>query len=238
MPENNASKYSVKIPKFKGAGKTYDFSLSLPGMISAVGAGVLALTFFFVMGILIGRGYRPEADVPRLQEIMPGKEHGELAGEPVKPEILKPEELEYPDRLKEAPEKIMDQQEAEPQPAEAAPRPAPQAEPATTETAKPDAGPERPEVFKPAPAMPGEPVFDYVYQVASFRKVEMAEALSAKLAAAGLRTNIESADAKGATWHRVQVLHHGTPASTDGMKAVLEKHAIGKPLLKKKKAAQ
>ena len=40
--------------------RTYDFSLSLPGMISAVGAGVLALTFFFVMGILIGRGYRPK----------------------------------------------------------------------------------------------------------------------------------------------------------------------------------
>ena len=71
------SKFKVKIPKLNASGKTYDFSLSLPGMISAVGAGVLALTFFFVMGILIGRGYRPESDVPPLQEIMPNRMRGQ-----------------------------------------------------------------------------------------------------------------------------------------------------------------
>ncbi len=53
MAEKKEPKYKIKVPKLNASKKTYDFSLSLPGMISAVGAGVLALTFFFVMGILI-----------------------------------------------------------------------------------------------------------------------------------------------------------------------------------------
>ncbi|MBC16149.1 MAG: sporulation protein [Desulfovibrio sp.] len=226
----------VKIPKLKATNKTYDFSLTLPGMISAVGAGVLALTFFFVMGILIGRGYRPEADVPQLQEIMPSKQHGEIAEGSDKPEILKLEELEYPDRLKEEPGKVMEVQKpkaAEPQNAEpkkVASKPEPKVEkPENTSPPKPA------EVEQPAT---GEKVYSYVYQVASFRKPEMAETLSAKLVKDGLRSAIESGSAKGSTWYRVVVHHHGTPSSTANMKAVLEKYGINKPLLKKKVEAQ
>ena len=227
---DNASKFKVRVPKLN-VGKTYNLSLSLPGMISAVGAGVLALTFFFVMGILIGRGYRPETDVPPLNDIMPTTEHGQIARAPLKPEVLKAEELEYPERLKASPDTRMDEQ-----PSSETKKPEPKAE---IKTAKPvDSGPEKPEVFEPAPAKPGELVYDYIYQVASFRQPKMAEALSAKLVASGLRTAIEAGEAKGATWHRVQVLHHGTPASTAGMKEVLAKQGLGKPLLKKKKASQ
>lgn len=233
--EKDASKFKVKIPKLSASNKTYDFSLTLPGMISAVGAGVLALTFFFVMGILIGRGYRPEADVPQLNEIMPSKQHGQV-GEPLKPEILKPEELDYPERLKETPEKVMTETvpEVTPTPKVAVkPVPKPESKPEKAEVT-----PIKPEAFEPTPAKPGEPVFDYIYQVASFRKVEMAEALSAKLVKAGLRTAVQAGEAKGKTWYRVQVLHHGTPASTAEMKAVLAQQGMGKPLLKKKTAAQ
>ncbi len=225
------SKYKVKVPKLNAAGKTYDFSLSLPAMISAVGSGVLALTFFFVMGILIGRGYRPESDVPPLNQIMPSKEHGQIAEEQVKPEILRADELDYPERLKESAADVMDQQ-----PSDKKPETKPEAKPKVV--AKPDAGPEKPEVFEPTPAKPGEPVYDYIYQVASFREPSMAEALSAKLVAAGLRTNIEAGEAKGSTWHRVQVLYHGTPASTAEMKSILSSQGVGKPLLKKKTAVQ
>ncbi len=235
MAEKKASKPKVKIPKLNASGKTYDFSLSLPGMISAVGAGVLALTFFFVMGILIGRGYRPEADVPQLKEIMPTKEHGQTAAEQAKPEILKAEELDYPSRLKQSPEKVMDEQpvEKKAEALKATPKPKEVKKPETTK-----ADTIKPEVYQPDAPKPGEAVFDYVYQVASFRKAEMADALSAKLVAAGLRTAVEAADAKGKTWYRVQVLHHGTPESTAGMKAVLTKQGMGKPLLRKKKPVQ
>ena len=233
MAEKKEPKYKVKVPKLNVSKKTYDFSLSLPGMISAVGAGVLALTFFFIMGILIGRGYRPETDVPPLEQIMPSKEHGQAEEQP-KPEILKPEELEFADRLTAPPKDIMDKSESVPK----APKPTPIKVEAAKPKPKVKISPVKPEAFDPSVSKPGDPVYDYIYQVASFRKAEMADALRDKLVAAGLRALVASGEAKGTTWHRVQVLHHGTPASTDGMRAVLAQYGIKKPLLKKKVAVQ
>lgn len=228
MPDNLEPKYKVKVPKLNAPRRKYDISLSLPGMISIVGVGVLALTFFFVMGILIGRGYRPEADVPQLAVIMPQTQE-EKAPETETPpaEILKSEDLEYPKELSQPPA----------MPAAQAERPAPPAPAKKPETPKPAA----PAVTAPSPApeaapaaQSGEPTFDYVYQVASFRQENLAKELSDKLVQAGLTSVVSSGEATGSTWYRVLVHHHGTPASTDQMKAVLAKFGIGKPLLKKK----
>ncbi|QGY39906.1 SPOR domain-containing protein [Pseudodesulfovibrio cashew] len=232
MAKNKDSDYSVKMPKLQVTKKTYDFSLSLPGMITAVGAGVLALTFFFVMGILIGRGYRPEADVPQLSELMPDKQHGQVGEAPLKNEILKPEELDYPERLKESPKQVMANAAAE------AKAEADANKPKAPAKLKAESKAETAPAPAPAPtAQPGEATFDYIYQVASFRKLDMAESLAAKLSGAGLRTNINSGEANGSTWHRVRVLHRGTPASTADMKATLTRFGLGKPLLKKKTPA-
>ena len=230
MPDSSTPKYKVKVPKLNATKRTYDFSLSLPGLISAVGAGVLALTFFFVMGILIGRGYRPEADIPQLEPIMPRNEHG-LGTKPEPPSILTTEELDYQDRLKAPAESIMDQPASKPQPK---PKPEPKPAPKKVED-KP--APSSPKAVE-APVRPGEPIYDYVYQVAAFRKVEMAEELGKKLEAAGLNTSITAGDAKGSTWYRLQVLHSGTPASTEQMREILSRFGINKPLLKKKTQVQ
>jgi len=231
MTKKDESKFSIKVPKIQVSKKTYDFSLSLPGMISAVGAGVLALTFFFVMGILIGRGYRPEADVPRLKEIMPTKQYGEMAEKPLEPEILKAEELEYADRLKEDPGKVMDQPASEAKPEKEQPK----AEVKPAETAQPEPARAEPPAVDVAS---DEPQFDYVYQVASFKKHDMAEALSIKLQNTGLKPFIKAGDVKGTTWYRVYVNYRGTPASTAELKAALGKNGIGKPLLRKKTAVE
>lgn len=234
MAEQKEPKYKVKVPKGNVVKKTYDFSFSLSGVISATGVLVVALTFFFVMGILIGRGYRPEADIPQLGPMMPGKEHGALADEKQAPTVLTPEELEYPDRLKATAAQIMDESAAQPDTKSKSTTPKPEpVKPKAAEPVKIEA-----KAVESAPAQSGDPVFDYVYQVASFKQASMAEALSSKLVASGLRTRIQTGEAKGTTWHRVQVLYHGTPASTADMKAVLAKHGIKKPLLKKKTAAQ
>lgn len=245
MADTSTTPPKVRIPKLNRPGRTWDFSLTLPGMISAVGAGILALTFFFVMGILIGRGYRPETDVPPLGQLMPQSEHGQLGAEPEKPTILQAEELEYPERLKASPDKIMDTH-----PMETALKPAAQTPPVQTPAQAPaPVQAQQAQAAQPAtqpaptPAAPataagqdGEPVFDYIYQVASFRQKDMAQALAGKLAAAGLKTGVESGEVSGATWHRVQVYHQGTAASTGSMRAVLAKFGIDKPLLRKKTA--
>jgi len=235
MADNLEPKYKVKVPKLNATRKKYDFSLSLSGLISITGVGVLALTFFFVMGILIGRGYRPEADVPPLKEIMPNSEHGQLTAESKPPKVLTLEELDYQDRLKASPQQMLDTPET-PAP-KSEPKPASKPEPKPLARPEPKPAAAQPETARTAPAQPGEAVYDYVYQVASFRKADMAGALRDKLAAAGLNAKVQSGEAKGSTWHRVQVLHHGTPASTADMKAVLTRFGIGKPLLKKKTAA-
>ena len=240
MSEDSAPKIKVRKPLVQA--KTFTFTLSLPGLISAVGSGILALTFFFVMGILIGRGYRPEADVPRLEEMMPTKEHGQLnEDQPEAQGILRAEELGYPDRLKASPDQVMGDSLNEPL-SKAAPEKKPAPKPETAPAAKPEAPPApaaqaAPEAPPAAQAAPGEPVYDYVYQVASFRKAEMAESLVAQLRGAGLSAAVAPGDVQGSTWHRVQVRHHGTPASTDAMKSVLAKFGINKTMLKSKKPA-
>ena len=237
MSEDSAPKIKVRKPLVQA--KTFTFTLSLPGLISAVGSGILALTFFFVMGILIGRGYRPEADVPRLEEMMPSKEHGQLnEDQPEGQGILRAEELGYPDRLKASPDKLMGDSLNEPL-SKAAPEKKPEPKPEATPEAKPQATPTPAPEAAPAPvAAPGEPVYDYVYQVASFRKAEMADSLVAQLKGAGLNAAVAAGDVQGSTWHRVQVRHHGTPASTDTMKSVLAKFGINKTMLKSKKLAK
>ena len=143
------------------------------------------------------------------------------------PKILTPEELDYQDRLKAPTETVLDEPAPKPKPKpKPEPKPAPKPEPKKVEA--------KPKAVETPPARPGEPVYDYVYQVAAFRKVAFAEELSGKLEKAGLRTHIASADAKGSTWYRVQVLHSGTPASTDQMREALATFGIKKPLLKKK----
>ncbi|MBU4476753.1 SPOR domain-containing protein, partial [Pseudodesulfovibrio aespoeensis] len=246
MSDTSTTPPKVRIPKLNRPDRTWDFSLTLPGMISAVGAGILALTFFFVMGILIGRGYRPETDVPPLGQFMPRSEHGQLAAEAEKPTILQAVELEYPERLKASPDKIMDTHPmemtlkpvAQTPPAQAPAQQAQATQPATqpaTQSAQTQSAPVQP---TPTPAAPapttsqgGDPVFDYIYQVASFRQKDMAQGLATKLAGAGLKTGVESGEVSGATWHRVQVFHQGTAASTENMRAVLAKFGIDKPLL-------
>ncbi|CCH49027.1 SPOR domain-containing protein [Pseudodesulfovibrio piezophilus] len=230
MADPKGTKFKVKVPKLNATKKTYDFSFSLSGMISAVGAGVLALTFFFTMGILIGRGYRPEVDVPQLQEIMPSKEHGQIALEPGE-QILKPEELDYPERLQQTPEKVMAEGLPKVEPEVKAKKEARQAEASKSTSVQTS-------VSSQKGTSSAESVFDYIYQVAAFRKDSMAEALSDKLVADGLKTSIQAATAKGKTWYRVQVHYYGTPSSTAGMKAILARHGIAKPLLKKKVATQ
>lgn len=80
-------------------GKRYSFSLSLPGMMVAVAVLLFGLAWTFVVGVLVGRGYKPESAVPEIAALMPGAANaskGEV-------QVLKPEDLQYPDDLARMP---------------------------------------------------------------------------------------------------------------------------------------
>lgn len=225
MTDKTEKKYNVRMPKIPGEQKTWTFTLSMSGMITACGCTVVALTLFFILGLLVGRGYRPEQKVPHLAEMMPKQEHGALVTPPEEAredKVLTAQELTYPETLSK-------------QPAVAVPR-----ETASKQPDKTKATPQKPVKQQPAKqASPtpktGEKIYDYTYQAASFRKEGMAATLKTKLANAGLKAAIETAETGKGTWYRVVVHHRGTPDSTNTMKGILAKFGIKRPLMKKKK---
>ncbi|OEU71623.1 MAG: sporulation protein [Desulfovibrio sp. S3730MH75] len=228
--------------------KTYTFTFTLPEAIGLCAGCVVALCAFFVLGILLGRGYQPEKDVPELAMMMPNQSSN--ASGKVKGGILKPEELLYMDSLKIKPISgaRTDEKVAEKKPtakskaaADKAKKKA-TAKTAVTESAKPavttkDTDPE-PLVEMDNPDEVGPPVYNYLYQAASFGSEEKAEEFKSKLLADELDASVEAGKSGTKTWYRVFVRHLGSAESTQSMRAVLAKYGIKKPLLKSKKAVE
>ncbi|MES9997186.1 SPOR domain-containing protein [Desulfovibrio aminophilus] len=247
-----------KVPARKGEPKTYSYTFVLPQLVG-LGAGLaVALTVFFVLGILIGRGYRPEAEVPELARMMPVPVPANATAQ--EPQVLKPEELHYMEQLTQT------SGAAKPQKAEA---PKPESKPEAKTPAKDDkkakadaeakakakaveavrasekakaqkaeAQKSKPEAKAPARDQTGEGVFDYVYQAAAFKDRDPAEALRRRIEGTGLKTALETANESSGTWYRVMVLYCGTPSSTDDMREKLRSVGLGRPIMKSKKPAR
>lgn len=224
--------------------KTYTFTFNGPEIIGLCAGGVAALCAFFVLGILLGRGYQPEKDMPELAMMMPSQSTNS-SGE-VKGGVLKPEELQYIDAIKKKPESAV-KPEPKPEKKEAAkPVKAQKAEPAKVKNKK--APVQVAKVQKtPEPEEPVEidnpedqdlPKYNYIYQAASFGYDNKAQAFCDKLIIQGLDSYVEPGKSGSRIWYRVFIRHTGTPDSTENMKKILRKFGIKKPLLKSKKSAE
>lgn len=204
--------------------KRFSFSLSTAGLVSLAVVSAAALAWVFILGVLVGRGYKPEQAVPQLAEIMPRAEEKAPEGEGV----LKPEELQFFDALEQKP---ADQTAAPKAKAKEESKSEPKA-PAKTAEARPEPAPE-PSVAASTTSADGAQ-FNYIYQVGSLKNPVMAREFADRLNKLGLTTSIEEALAAGATWHRVLVHYTGTPASTAELKAVLATQGVKKPIMKSK----
>lgn len=245
-----------KVPARKGEPKTYSYTFILPQLVGLGGGLTAALTVFFVLGILIGRGYQPEAEVPELARIMPAPPApGSVVQE--EPKVLKPEELHYMEQLTQsstakAPKAEKPKAEEKPKP-EAAKAPEAKPESAKTkaeektkaieavraeEKAKTEAAAKAEPKPVEAKVVNGEQVFDYVYQAAAFRARGHADDLRRRVESTGLKAAVESATENGTTWHRVVVLYRGTPSSTDAMREKLYSIGLGRPIMKSKQPAR
>ncbi|CCO23144.1 SPOR domain-containing protein [Maridesulfovibrio hydrothermalis] len=229
--------------------KTYSFTFTVPEIIGLCAGGVAALCAFFILGILLGRGYQPEKDMPELAMMMPSQSTNK-SGE-VKGGVLKPEDLQYIDQLKIKPESAVAPQPKKPKatppvkkkpaPAKKIQAPVEKTQPATqtvkAQKAPSDTEPEV-EIEIDNPDEPDTPVYHYIYQAASFGSEIRAQEFSSKLVANGLDSYVQSGKGGSRTWYRVFVRHTGTPDSTSIMRKVLTKFGIKKPLLKSKKSAE
>jgi cell division protein FtsN len=211
--------------KKNGAGaERFGVTLSGRGLAAVIVLFVIGLVWTFVLGVLVGRGYKPEEAVPKLAEFMPAAENA--TSEPARGEggVLKPEELEFFDELQKKPEVTA---EAEP------------ARPAETKRPEPEKpGPDKdagsPEAEEPR-AEPADGPFRYLYQTAAFSKPEQAGNFRAKIEALGYSAGIETVTYGGKTWHRVLVNLKGSPEDAEALKKDLRGLGVEKPLLRGKK---
>ncbi|MDY0307619.1 MAG: SPOR domain-containing protein [Desulfovibrio aminophilus] len=253
-----------KVPARKGEPKTYSYTFALPQLVG-LGAGLaVALTVFFVLGILIGRGYRPEAEVPELARIMPVPVPANATAP--EPQVLKPEELHYMEQLTQTSGAAKGQKAEAPKPepkpeaktpakddkktkaeADAKAKADAEAKAKAVEAVrasekakvqKAEAQKPKPEAKAPARDQNGEGVFDYVYQAAAFKDRDPAEALRRRIEGTGLKTALETANESSGTWYRVMVIYRGTPSSTDDMREKLRSVGLGRPIMKSKKPAR
>lgn len=249
--------------------KNYVISMRLSDLIWLGVGAALALSIFFLFGLLIGRGYvaaAPEdaAPVVVLQPAQAGLagqdgqtgqtgQIGSAAGgdaavqEPPAapaPVVIQPEDLNYPDKLGKAQPAVSAEAQAEAAaPANAAGTPAKTAKAEASKTlaaetaAKEANAPEEGAAFDMAPPEPGEKVYHYVYQVASFKDAGPAELLRKKLTAKGLPAEVSKATIKGRLWHRVVVPFTGTPSQTDPLRDSIESITGQKPIRASKELA-
>jgi len=80
--------------------RKFSFEFTGPGLVSVVVVAVLGFVWVFILGVLVGRGYKPENAVPQVAQIMPSAPPAAQQQENKEPPtVLKPEELQFQDTL-------------------------------------------------------------------------------------------------------------------------------------------
>lgn len=212
-----SSKNARNKKKNTGGKKGSRLSLELtPGKTLSLGGIVLlALVWAFILGVLVGRGYHPEDVVPKVTSLTPQEEEKQDRSS----RVLAPEELDFYDRLRSTPAQREPSEEKEP--AAHAPQ-----EQDTVETAA------LPDSHEPAPE-----TFVYTYQVGSFKDMEKANNLQAKLYQEGFSASITKAFTQEKPWYRVLIEVETTPTQLDDIKQDLEEFGITQPLLRNKRSS-
>ena len=191
--------------------KRYTIRFSLAGLISLGLLLVAGLSWMFVMGVLVGRGYKPETAVPEIARFMPAPRL------PNATSVLKPEELEFYDELRKTPRAPGREQ--------------------NTKKSVPSSKPPKELSFtgvRPPKKTPKETIYNYVYQAAAFKDLKAAETFQSGLEKLGLSSGIEKAVSRGTTWYRVLVYFRGTPTDTRKLKQKLKTLGVKKALLRGK----
>lgn len=248
--------FSRTSPPIPGEPRRYRIEISLSGLIGLGAIILFGLVWVFILGVLVGRGYRPEQPAPQLERITPLESAANAT--PANATVLRPEELQFFDKLKDQPTNQLAPAEPSSAP-KPAPKPTPTPEPPAPQTPatpepsaapEPDAQPMTPkpaeqpvaieQPAEPAPATqvetsaPAEGSFNYVYQTASFRDPAMANQLKERIEALGFKAEIETSMQGSGSWRRVNVHFTGRPEDTDLLKEKLATLGLSKPLLRSK----
>ena len=254
----------IKLRDPNTQGRSYNYSFTFGGLATLVAALTLALTLFFVLGVLVGRGHRPEAALPPIARMMPTEPPANQATA----DILRADELQYGDNLgvkttDATPSKAIDKVERkspEKPKAEAEKKADKKDEKAAekkddkkdekkatdkaaaeklADKKSADAGKDAVRDAKESAAKESDKDakrYDYVYQAGSFPDQEQAKAFLKKVKGAGLpKAVMETGTVGGKSWYRVVVPFQGTPVETRGLKAKLNSIGVSKIVMRSKK---
>lgn len=242
----------------KKENQRFTFQLGLPGFLSLAALIVIGMAWSFLLGVMVGRGHQPEKVAMEMaQKVLP--EDFPLLTEKNE-EVLKGEELEFFDKLKQGPSSVPPappaaapaktaeapkaQNATKPATAQAAAAPSAAAPSATAPSATAQAPAQSPlqaalqsaaQVATGTPAATPEgkdEVFVFNYQVAALASMEQAQIFLKKLDPSAVKTSVVTATHEGKTWYRVYVHHQGTVESAMALKEQLKGRGIGNILLR------
>jgi cell division protein FtsN len=227
--------------------KRWKFEVGFGGVLGIGAVGTLVMAWAFILGVLVGRGYKPESVIPDLGGIVAPH----LPSLPSPRTVLQAEDLHFYDALQE--ERV----QSRPERRAPSPKPRPEEERQTVLQASPQATvqaitePKKQEsqtVSRPEPVAgsrpepkpepepsAADPRFDYVYQTAAFQQSDQARALHERIAGAGIDSSIEVSTVKGETWYRVLVSLRGTTTDAVEVKKKLQAFGIQRPFIRSKK---
>lgn len=230
----------VNVSRDSNGPRKFSLELTTSGVISIAIVALLGMCWAFILGILLGRGYRPENAVPPLANIMPTAESklpDETVGAP--PKVLKPEELQFMEGLQDkgkGGEVVADSTQKGPTDPQKLSGPS-----ALRSHDLPDARPGASAAVATVPAQPQAKVnnskvpndkprekkFRATYQVASFPAKDQAETMVKRLGAKGLNASVYTAKVNNRTMFRVHIQLRGTASEiTEGLKKSGEKGPI------------
>jgi cell division protein FtsN len=191
------------------------FTLSWTGLCSVGLLFLLFLVWAFILGVLTGRGYRPETIIPQVAQVLPGQESSaeRESAEASKPDVLKPEELGFFESLQKETRDFVEAQKEKAKRAEArdAPEPA------------------------PSERQPERPRYAYLYQVAAFRSQAKAGRLESTLEKNGFDPRIEKVRKGGTDWFRIYVPFTGDAQEARQVKHKLQRLGLSDPFIRSKR---
>ena len=229
-------------------------SFSPAQLISSIAGLGIVLVWVFILGVILGRGYAPEAHIPELDRLMP-KAEGVEAPRVITPdipqtnstpesaasEVIQPGDMAYRQSLKNPSGQPSGQRAPA---AQTATQPTRQ----TTPAAQQNAGQSAQQSGRPAAgtaatqaAQAGatnSQVFTYVYQVAAYKDQASCDALTAKLQKAGFSASTEKSESNGSTWYKTLISFKGTPDDVDGLRARLSAHKLDRLIMRSKTPAR
>jgi cell division septation protein DedD len=216
----------------KKENKKFGFQLGLSGFLSLAALVIIGMAWSFILGVIVGRGHQPEKMAMEMaQKVLP--EDFPLLTEKNE-EVLKGEELEFFDKLKQGPSSVPMAQAAPAKPVETPkPQNATAAKPATQTPPPAPAAQVTPAAAIAATAPGGkDEVFVFNYQVAALASMDQAQTFLKKLDPGTFKTSVVTATHEGKTWYRIYVHHQGTVESTMALKEQLKGSGIGSILLR------